>query len=105
MDKSGKKVEATGTNFLKKISQGEDPLTNEKYTVEFNSEQRRDKVAVLDRKIRNNKKREELGIADKRDKWRLGQFIDRRAHMDSVWLFENYIVIKCGSELKYIRKK
>ena len=91
--------------MFKKIATEQNPLSEEKFYLEFNAEQRRDKVGVLDRKIRNNKKREELGIADKRDKWRLTQFIDRRSHVDSVWLFTNYIVVKCGSELKYISKE
>ena len=104
MDKSGKKVEPSAGGMFKKLVTEESPLKEEKFTVEFNSEQRRDKVGVLDRKIRNNKRREELGLADKRDKWRLGQFLDRRAHVDSVWLFTNYIIVKCGSELKYIER-
>ena len=29
----------------------------------------------------------------------------RQAHVDSVWVFTNHIVVKSGAELKYMKKK
>ena len=54
MDKSGKPPEPQpkGLNFFKKVAT--DPKTTIEFTLNFDSEQRRDKVNVLDRKIRNN---------------------------------------------------
>lgn len=79
-------------------------MTEEKYIVQFESEQRRDKEQVLDRKIRHADRREALGIASSYDKWRQNMFMERRREVDSVWSFTNYYVIKCGSELKYIER-
>ena len=75
------------------------------FEVVFDADQRKEKLSVLNRKISSIQKRKELGIADKRDHEKFGRLLNRQAHVDSVWVFTNHIVIKSGAELKYMKKK
>ena len=79
-------------------------LEEQQFDVVFDSAQRHEKVNVLTRKINSIQKRKELGVADKRDNWKLNRLLDRRAHVDSVWLFTNYIVVKSGTELQFQKR-
>ena len=76
-----------------------------KFEVVFDADQRKEKLNVLNRKINSIQKRKDLGIADKRDNDKLNRLLERQAHVDSVWLFTNHIVVKSGAELKYMKKK
>ena len=62
-------------------------------------------MSVLNRKINTIEKRKDLGVADKRDEWKLNRLLNRRAHVDSVWLFTNHIVVKSGAELQYLPRQ
>jgi len=106
MDKSGKKPEAPKVGMFAALTpQTKSRMSEERYVLEFNREQRREKEVVLDKKIQHAQRRKDLGLSDSYDKWRLEQYLERRTNVDSVWILPNYIVVKCGSEMKYISRK
>ena len=73
--------------------------------IEFDEDQRAEKVKVLEKKIKYLTNRVSQEIADEKDKWKLNQLLQRKARIDQVWVFTNYIVVKCGASLKYVKKK
>ena len=74
------------------------------FEVDFDEIQRTEKVTVMTRKINFFNKRQSLGIADKKDDMKLNQLLNRQARLDQVWVFTNHIIIKSGSNLKYLPK-
>ena len=74
------------------------------FEVDFDEIQRTEKVTVMTRKINFFNKRQRLGIADKKDEMKLNQLLNRQARLDQVWVFTNHIIIKSGSNLKYLPK-
>ena len=107
-DKAGKPAVAAaepGRPSMLAALTAQSDLEERKFEVVFDAEQRREKVSVLTRKINTIQKRKELGVADKRDEWKLNRLLDRRAHVDSVWLFTNHIVVKSGAELQYLPRQ
>ena len=74
------------------------------FEVDFDENQRTEKVTVMARKINFFNKRQSLGIADKKDEMKLNQLLNRQARIDQVWVFTNHIIIKSGNNLKYLPK-
>ena len=74
------------------------------FEVDFDENQRTEKVTVMTRKINFFNKRQSLGIADKKDEMKLNQLLNRQAQIDRVWVCTNHIIIKSGTSLKYLQK-
>ena len=82
----------------------EGTFTHETFNIRFDGELRKAKVATLNDKIDVIKRRKMLGNERKNDPWKLNQLLDRRAYVDSVWLFTNYIIFKSGTRIRYLRR-
>ena len=49
-------------------------------------------------------KKVDLNLADAFDEWKLSRLQDRKKNLDKVWILPNFIVVKCGSELAYMKR-
>jgi len=77
----------------------ENPESEERYRIEFDSSARNDKKVVLAGKIAAEQKRVNLGHGSKDALERLQR---RDKQIERAWVFDNFIIIKSGSELKYV---
>ena len=79
----------------------ENPESTELYKIAFSENARKAKMAVLEGKIMAEQKRVNLGTGDKDNLIRLQR---RKGQIERAWIFDNYIVAKCGSEIKFIER-
>lgn len=77
----------------------DNPESEERYRIEFDSSARNDKKVVLAGKIAAEQKRVNLGHGSKDALERLQR---RDKQIERAWVFDNFIIIKSGSELKYV---
>ena len=74
----------------------------ERYLINFDANSKLDKEKVLREKIKSCEK----AIALKNDnKDSLERLKKRRNEIERAWVFANYMVVKSGSELKYIQRE
>ena len=102
-DKKKKAVaqERSGFNLFGNILEDK-PDSLEKYRLFFTAEARQAKRAVLEGKIQAEQKRVNLGHGSAENLARLKR---RNLQMDRAWIFGNYLVVKCGCEIKYIKRE
>jgi len=84
------------------FSSTDDMAWEERYLIKFDANSKLDKEVVLRDKIKSCEK----AIALKNDnKDSLERLKKRRNEIERAWVFGNYMVVKSGSELKYIQRE
>jgi hypothetical protein len=79
----------------------ENPYSEERYYMKFDPISRAEKHAVIQRKVQAEQKRIVMGSGSKDALVRLQR---REGQIERAWIFNNYIIAKSGSEIKYIKR-